>query len=87
MEKGELKGKILKALEMPAELLNNCPRMTSVGNESVLIENYKAIIEYDKNVIRISNNISIFGENLNVAEITTDGILISGKIKAIEFES
>lgn len=86
MGKGEFREKIQKALEIPVELLKNYPRVTTLGNESVFIENYKAIIEYEKNVVRISNNVAVYGSELNVEQITADDILIVGKIKSIEFE-
>ena len=86
MEKNGFREKLEKALEMPIELLNNYPRITVLGKESVFIENYKAIIEYEENLIRISNNVSIYGKELNVEEITADDMLVSGKIKTIEFE-
>lgn len=87
MGKDGFRDKMQKALEIPVELLKNYPRITIIGNESVFIENYKAILEYEKNIIRISNNISVFGEGLNVEEITADDILIVGKLRTIEFES
>lgn len=86
MGKNGFREKLEKALEMPIELLNNYPRITVLGKESVFIENYKAIIEYEENLIRISNNVSIYGKKLNVEEITADDVLVSGKIKTIEFE-
>ncbi len=86
MGKNGFREKLEKALEMPIELLNNYPRITVLGKESVFIENYKAIIEYEENLIRISNNVSIYGKELNVEEITADDMLVSGKIKTIEFE-
>ena len=86
MGKNGFREKLEKALEMPIELLNNYPRITVLGKESVFIENYKAIIEYEENLIRISNNVSIYGKEWNVEEITADDMLVSGKIKTIEFE-
>ena len=86
MGKNGFREKLEKALEMPIELLNNYPRITVLGKESVFIENYKAIVEYEENLIRISNNVSIYGKELNVEEITVDDMLVSGKIKTIEFE-
>lgn len=74
-------------LDMPLDIVKNCSRMTILGNENILIENYMGIIEYEENVIRLSNNINIFGGNLNIEEITDDDILITGKIKNVEFES
>lgn len=86
MEKNGFREKLEKALEMPIELLNNYPRITVLGKDSIFIENYKAITEYEENLIRISNNVSIYGKKLNVEEITADDMLISGEVKTIEFE-
>ena len=74
-------------LDMPLDMIKGCSRMTVIGNESVLIENYNGIIEYEENVIRLSNSINIFGSSLNIEEITDDDILITGKIRNVEFEN
>ncbi|MBQ8298772.1 MAG: hypothetical protein IJX99_03135 [Clostridia bacterium] len=85
--KKDVKAKFQEALELPAELLTNSYRMTLIDNTNVLIENYKAIIEYEAYVIRLSCGLTIFGDNLNVLEISADEIIIGGKIKNIEFEN
>ena len=54
---------------------------------AVLIENYKSIIEYEAYVIRLSCGVTLFGENLNVLEISSDEIVIGGNFKNIEFEN
>ncbi len=84
MKKNSIREKIEKALEMPLELLKNIPRVTLIGNENVLIENYKSIVEYEKNIIRVSNNVCILGEELNVSELSAEELIITGKIKSIE---
>ena len=73
-------------LDMPVDMIKDCSRMTVIGNESILIENYKGIIEYEESLIRLSNNINVLGIDLNIEEITDDDILITGRIKTIEFE-
>lgn len=83
----KIKEKFSDMMELPKELLLNISRITVLGNESVLVENYKGISEYGENVIRLSNKIDIFGENLNVEEITDEEIMITGKIHNIEFEN
>ena len=85
LKKNIIREKFESALEMPIELLKNIPRATIIGNECVLVENYKAIVEYEKNFIRLSNNVCVIGENLNISEITSDEMIINGKIKSIEF--
>ncbi len=85
--KKEIKAKLQVALELPAELLTNSYRMTVIDNSNVLIENYKSIIEYEAYVIRLSCGVTLFGENLNVLEISSDEIVIGGNFKNIEFEN
>ena len=55
----------------------------------MLIENYKAILEYQDFYIRLSTEIGILNVNgfqLNLKEMTTDDLLITGKIDSIDFE-
>ncbi len=85
MRKNSVRESLERALEMPIELMKNIPRTTIVGNERVLIENYKSIVEYEKNFIRVSNNMCIFGDELNVVEMTADEMIVVGKISRIEF--
>lgn len=81
MAKGSLRDRIERALEIPVELLHGYPRITLLGNESVFIENYQSIVEYEKTLIRISNNAVIYGMDLNIEEITSDEMLICRKNK------
>lgn len=85
-ERKKVREKLRNVMEIPRELLKNYSRITAIGNEDVWIENYKSILEYDDNLIRLGNNIRIYGQGLKVEEITADDILIIGKISNIEFE-
>lgn len=81
--------KINKLLEMPEEIFSKIPKLTNLGFKKVLIENYKNILEYQDIFIRINTSIGIInvsGVNLNMEEMTTDDIIIEGKIDCIEFE-
>lgn len=73
-------------LDMPVDIVKDYYRMTVIGNESVLLENHRGIMEYEENVIRFNNNVNVFGSDLKIEEITDDDILITGSIKNIEFE-
>ncbi len=85
-DRKKLKQKLQAAMEIPRELLKGYSRVTMIGKEEVWIENYKSILEYDDNLIRLSNNICIYGQNLSVQEITSEDILIVGQINRLEFE-
>ena len=55
----------------------------------MLIENYKAILDYQDIYIRIKTYIGIVninGFNLKLSEMTSDDIMISGDIETVDFE-
>ncbi len=88
--KSNRNSKINRILEIPQEVYSNIPKVTIVGFEQTLIENYKAILEYQDFYIRLSTEIGILNINgfgLNLKEMTTDDLLIIGKIDSIDFES
>ena len=78
-----------RILDMPEEIINNELKLTVVGFRKMLIENYKAILEYQDFFIRISTNIGIIninGFNLKLNEMTSDDIMVIGDIDSIDFE-
>lgn len=82
--------KINRILEIPQEVSSHIPKITVVGFEQMVIENYKAILEYQDFYIRLSTEIGILninGFNLHLKEMTTDDLQISGKIDSIDFEA
>ena len=82
--------KINNLLEIPQEVSNNIPKVTITGFEQILIENYKTILEYQDFYIRLSTEIGILNINgfrLDLKEMTSDDLLITGKIDSIVFES
>ncbi|CDA16574.1 MAG: YabP/YqfC family sporulation protein [Clostridia bacterium] len=93
MNKNNKKSKLSrldKVLEMPKEISSNEPKITILGFNQMLIENYKGILEYQEFFIRVNTYIGILninGFNLNLSEMTTDDILITGKIESLDFES
>ena len=81
--------KIDEILEIPIELSTNNPKITITGFERLLIENYKGILEYQEYFVRISTYIGIInisGFNLKLEEMTTDDLLVTGKIEGIDLE-
>lgn len=82
--------KLDEILEIPIELSTNNPKITIVGFERVLIENYRGILEYQDYFVRLNTYIGIIninGFNLNLEEMTSDDLLVTGKIDSIDFES
>ena len=82
--------KINNILEIPKEISSNEPKITILGFNQLLIENYKNILEYEEFFIRINTFIGVIninGFNLSLEEMTEDDILIKGKIDSVDFES
>ena len=78
-----LKRKISAAFELPKEIVLNLPVVNILGNEEIGIENYKGIVEYTSQNIRILTNcgmLRITGNKMILKHITAETIVISGKI-------
>lgn len=86
--KVSLKEKMSELLELPKDIVLNVPKLTMVGNGDLLIENFKGIIEYDNDRIRINTNsgiIKITGTGLGIKEITSEDLMVKGDISSLEF--
>ncbi len=89
-KKNKITTKVNEILDIPQEISTNIPKITILGFEKMLIENYKSILEYQEFYIRISTYIGILninGYELKLDEMTTDDLLITGKIDGIDFET
>ena len=75
---------------MPKEIVSNIPKITILGFNEMLIENYKGILEYEEFYIKINTYIGVInvnGFNLKLNQMTEEDILIKGKIDSIDFEN
>ncbi len=75
-------------LRLPSDMLAGAPIITAIGRNELYIENYKGILEYNSNSIRILTKIgrvNIEGKNLNIEYFTNDEMKIIGMIFSIDF--
>jgi len=89
-KKNKVRNRISRALEVPYEVTLKIPKLTILKFEEVLIENYKGILEYQDFFVRIQTYIGIININgfkLSLEEMTTDDVIVKGKIESIDFES
>ena len=78
-----------RILEVPEEVANRELKLTILGFKKMLIENYKAVLEYQDYFIRIKSSmgiININGFNLRLNEMTSDDIMVIGDIDSVDFE-
>lgn len=77
-----------ETMKLPSDILAGAPIMTLVGNRQVSIENYKGIIEYTEEQIRVQTKIGrihIEGKRLNIEYYTVDDMRVTGNITMIQF--
>ena len=89
MKNSKISDKINKVLEVPREISDDNPRVTIIGFNEMLIENYKGILEYEEFYIKINTsigNININGFNLNLEQVTEDDISIKGIIESFDID-
>ena len=87
--KRKFTNRIDNKLEIPKEVYSNIPKITIVGFEEGIIENYKSILEYEDYYIRINTHIGILninGYNLKLEKMTNDHIRITGNIESFDLE-
>lgn len=81
--------KLDSLLEIPREVASSDIKITIIGFNEILIENYKNILEYQDILIKINTfegTLTIYGFNLKLEEMTDEDIKVIGKIDTIEFE-
>ena len=81
--------KIDKILEIPQEVYSDIPKISLIGFDELIVENYNGILEYEEFFVRVSTYVgivSINGYNLNLETMTNDDIKVTGKIESIDFE-
>lgn len=85
--KASVKERVADVLELPKEIILNLPKLTMVGRGSMIIENYKGIVEYDNSSVRINTAIGVIkitGSGLFIKEITSEDIMLEGTINTFE---
>lgn len=81
--------KLDNLLEIPREVISSDVKVTIIGFDEILIENYKNILEYQDILIKINTfegAITIYGFELKLEQMTDEDIKVNGKIDTIEFE-
>ena len=87
--KKKFSSKLNNLLEVPNEVGSSEPKITIVGFDEMLIENYKGISEYEEFYIKVGTAIGIININglgLLLEKITDEDVLVKGRIENIDIE-
>jgi sporulation protein YqfC len=85
--KTPLSHKIARLLDLPLDTMIDWPRIILSGNNNVVIQNHRGIIEYDQSVARIGTKLGellISGRGLVLMRALKEEIIVEGKIDRIE---
>lgn len=75
-------------VRMPVDVLAGAPVFFMTGRYQIWVENYKSILEYSEEQIRVQTRqgrVRIYGEILHIEEFSRDGMRIVGRINGMEF--
>ena len=87
MNKAERKRHVTEIFDLPAELVPGVPKLTLSGGSEVLIENHGGLRSYSRDLIEVRGRnmlMQIRGEDLELAAMTKNDIVIQGIIVAVE---
>ncbi len=77
-----------KRLELPKDLMFGAAIITVTGRSDLMVENYKGILEYRQDKIRLSlkqGQVEITGEQLKIEYYTSEDMRITGRIDRVEY--
>lgn len=83
-----VKSKLAQKLNIPEDISDGLPIVTVMGEREVYVENYRGIIEYGKNCIRIQTKtcrITFAGKDLEIVYYTSSDMKIVGGLEAITY--
>lgn len=80
---------ISDAIALPPDVLAGAPILYIQGRTSLLLENYKKILEYTSSNIQIQTqlySVSIEGDDLSISYYTKDEMKVNGIFRSISFQ-
>ncbi len=84
------KDSVVKAFELPADLAYGSVLLSVTGRNEILIENYKGILEYRDDHIRVQTKdcrILFVGKRLQIEYYTNEEMKIKGFLEQIIYEN
>lgn len=77
-----------EALELPKEIVLHLPLISCIGQEEVTIENYKGVLEYNEETVRIGTAVGVLrlmGQELCIKQLSAECMVVTGCVEQIEF--
>ena len=74
-----------EALELPKEIMLNLPLISFIGREEVSIENYKGILEYGEETVRVGTAAGVLrltGRGLCIKQLSAECLVVTGRVES-----
>lgn len=81
--------KASETLDLPKNLTMQLPRLLLTGHRELFIENYRGILEYGTDTLRIATSgktVRVCGSALTIKSIASEEITLEGNIDSVSFE-
>ena len=88
-DKMAMKRRITTTFELPRDIMLDWPSIRMMGDEELVLSNHKGIAEYTKEQVRIKTAlgvVKILGRGLAIKEISSEDIVVAGKIDSVMFK-
>ena len=88
MNREQIKEKMVSAMDLPKDVIQNASVITILGRNELCIENYRGIIEYTDALIRVQSGagqIGIQGRRLRIQYYANGGMKETGALSSLEF--
>ena len=79
---------LVETLELPRDLFFGSVILTVTGQEEIIVENYKGILQYSDDLILLqgkNRKIELKGKKLTISYYTNEDMKIRGMIETISF--
>ena len=87
LKQSRLGMKLAEFLELPLDTVIDLPKMIISGNQHLVIENHRGVIEYEPSIIRVGTKLGelkITGAGLTLVSVYKEELTVTGKIEQVE---
>ena len=88
MNREQIKEKMVSAMDLPKDVIQNASFITILGLNELCFEIYRGFIEYTDTLIRVqtgAGKIRIQGKRLRIQYYTNDEMKVTGALSSLEF--
>lgn len=87
---GKWKEGLVESFELPKDLMYGAVLVSITGQQEMLIENYRGILEYTKNHVSVQAKtcrLTVYGKDLEISYYTNEEMKINGWIDSVSYEN